>query len=249
VSNISLERDDMGNILRTTDMSVPTIGSVDKYLVAHGDVITGIERDVVDKTVTFTYVLGCHLKAKLISNSDGNGNEVYSYSNFQYDDESTDGVTYTETYGYNEGSDLDNISLLSDDNDFSNYVTLSSYQSFLASTNPDHSNCYYKKFPFITSANTTTTIVPIMGTDISYSYQVSGFETKVPNSLDMLNAPVFKKDEFVGVSYEPDVNGDIRIDRGNAASRERHLKLGDVMTVDAMENYSNGGFFNIRNDG
>ena len=245
VSNISLECDSVGNILRSVD-TAPVFNIQDKYFYAHGDVITNITRDEVNRTVTITYVLGAHLTAELASqNIDNDGNIIYTYSNFHYDQDSLDGVIYTETYGYDTDSDLADINLLADDTAFTDYVTLDSYQSFMV----DNPQCYYKKFAFKTAANTTTSIVSIMGSDMSYSYQVSGFETIVPNSLDMLNAPVFKKDEFVGVSYEPDVNGDVRIDRGNAASRERHLKLGDVMTVDAMENYSNGGFFNIRNDG
>jgi hypothetical protein len=40
---------------------------------------------------------------------------------------------------------------------------------------------------------------------------------------------------------------DIYIDRGRSAAFERHLKLGEVVTMEALENYGNGWFLMLTN--
>lgn len=251
VTNIQVERDGVGNILRTTNDPRPqptTPAPIDRYLVAYGDVITSITYNQDERTITFEYVLGAHLVAGL-SNTTQNedGDTIYIYTDFAYDEESDEGVKYMETYMYGEDGEIAN---LISNGDFENFTRLSTFSnSYQDQSDPSVTHdYYYQKMSFGMSSNLGTTDVSIVGGDVTYSYISSGFETYVPNGVDMLDAPVFKRDEFVGVSYEPLVDGDIRIDRGNGASVERHLKLGDVYTVVAMEEYANGGFFNIRKD-
>lgn len=54
--------------------------------------------------------------------------------------------------------------------------------------------------------------------------------------------PTFTKAFNIGVVSPPTVESDINIDRGNSAAFEKHLKLGEVTSFEALENYSNGYF-------
>lgn len=80
----------------------------------------------------------------------------------------------------------------------------------------------------------------------SAGYIISEFSTNVKNSYDYLYAQVFKHDYLMGITYNPQVDSEIFIERGNAAAFEKHIKLSEVKTLEDMENYANGSFFNIQ---
>jgi len=244
VCNLSVECDSIGNIITTTDESFPDnvepgFPETERTdLLAYGDVITSIEADQERHEITFRYVLGAHLKATYRgSDVDLDGNILRYYGDFTYDENSDSGVTYEETYRYEPGSEIDE---LIERGIFGQFTTMQTFSNSYG----DY-NCYFKKYPFITSDNSALGTVSILGSEHTYGYLRTDFTAEMVNEIDFLNAPTFKRDEFVGITYEPDVNGEIFINRGNGASRERHFKLGEAMTVEAMEQYSNGGFFNI----
>ena len=54
--------------------------------------------------------------------------------------------------------------------------------------------------------------------------------------------PTFTRAFNIGVVSLPTVESDVNIDRGNSAAFEKHLKLGEVTSFEALENYSNGYF-------
>ena len=58
--------------------------------------------------------------------------------------------------------------------------------------------------------------------------------------------PVFMQPYGIGISMPKNVSSSIYIDRGINAALDRHLKLGEVLSLEAMENYGNN-FFNITN--
>lgn len=60
------------------------------------------------------------------------------------------------------------------------------------------------------------------------------------NNLDA--SPTFQNAYNIGVLSIPMIDSDINIDRGNNAAFEKHLKLGEVMSLEALENYTNGYF-------
>ena len=78
-----------------------------------------------------------------------------------------------------------------------------------------------------------------------WTYIRSDYEETVVNNLDLLYTPLYKKNYMVGIHYNPDINESVYVGRGNAASIERHLALGSVKTLSDMEDYRNGGFFNL----
>ena len=72
---------------------VTIVNQYETHLMAYGDVITGITRDTTANTLTFTYVIGAHLKAKYKgSETDDDGNNHYFYGDFEYDANDEHGV-------------------------------------------------------------------------------------------------------------------------------------------------------------
>ena len=56
------------------------------------------------------------------------------------------------------------------------------------------------------------------------------------------NPPMFREEYKLGMSAPQNVSGDIYIDRGINSAFEKHLKLGEVTSLEALENYGNGYF-------
>ena len=95
--------------------------------------------------------------------------------------------------------------------------------------------------------------VKIEAYDETYECPMADFEYKVFNQyltntddLDETNGveyqPVMMEEFNVGSSMVQNVENDIYIDRGISAAFEKHLKLGEVSTLEALINYTNGYF-------
>lgn len=65
------------------------------------------------------------------------------------------------------------------------------------------------------------------------------------NGLDAY--PTFQDAYNIGISSLPIVDSDANIDRGNNAAFEKHLKIGEVTSLEALENYTNGYFKMMEN--
>jgi hypothetical protein len=63
----------------------------------------------------------------------------------------------------------------------------------------------------------------------------------------MTALPVFRNGTKIGKSMVQKDASDIYIDRGRSAAFERHLKLGEALTMEALENYGNGWFLMLTN--
>ena len=59
--------------------------------------------------------------------------------------------------------------------------------------------------------------------------------------------PVFSEEYKLGIAAPQSVKGDIYIDRGINAAFEKHLKLGEITSMEALEQYTNG-YFKIMNN-
>ena len=57
--------------------------------------------------------------------------------------------------------------------------------------------------------------------------------------------PTFRKEFEFGISMPQKVNSDIYIDRGISKAFDKHLRLQEIKTMDALEQYQNGAIFNI----
>lgn len=65
------------------------------------------------------------------------------------------------------------------------------------------------------------------------------------NNIDV--TPTFKQEYMLGISSLENIDSDIYIERGINAAFERHLKLGEVTSMEALEQFGNGYFKIINN--
>jgi hypothetical protein len=85
--------------------------------------------------------------------------------------------------------------------------------------------------------------------DIRYDYPVANFEMTLPPnsgwsgySTSAEIFPVFRQEYLLGSATMQKLDVDIYIERGTNAAFEKHLKLGEVTSMEALEQYSNGYF-------
>ena len=57
---------------------------------------------------------------------------------------------------------------------------------------------------------------------------------------NLIASPMFRHDWQFGLSSRESLQSDIYVDRGSVTALDKHLKLGEVKTMEALENYSNG---------
>ena len=183
---------------------------------------------------------------------DDDGNSKYYYTNFVMDDvndETTNhhGVIYKDTYHYDEGSDLDK--LISNKELFKKYIedVISTEADVEAFINLGFT--IFTKFEFSTVSSSTTYTKDIGTTQATISTVISEFVT-YPSYEDisdsMQDAILFRRDYFNGISYKPTKDIDVHINRGSTSAFECNLKLGEIHTMEDLENYSNGGYFQLR---
>jgi prepilin-type processing-associated H-X9-DG protein len=242
----------LGNIAMLDGHARNTVvGNVDSGLMCYGNVMTDITVDATENTITFEYVVGAHLKATLASvETDSDNNAIYCYNNFQYDaSDSLHGVNHVETYRYEPDGELDELAA-NNPAMFDQYIgrtepVESDMADFIDYGSMDISYKYLK-CSFTTSGNVMGAATYVDGQLENYRYIKSDYYARTDSDTDSTTMPTFKKDWLVGITYNPAIRADVYIDRGNAASWERHIKLGEVKTFDDIQNYANGGFFNIR---
>lgn len=232
VANYETVNDDLGNIMTIDD--APKVMDSEGYvtnLLAYGGLITDIECDQTENTITFTYYINAHLKAKLVSDANSDVDE-YEFP-FVYE---SGGVKQTETYFYAEGGELD--SLLNDGdnpNAFNDYIIGKTPRKFEE-----------RKCEFSVMGSTLSYNKRIWDKEVEIPYQQSRLEYLRNCSVVTYNADIFKEDYLIGVHFQPAVDSKVNIRRGNNAAFERHIRLGEVKTLEDMENYMNGSFFNIQ---
>lgn len=237
--------DEHNNIKRTTDIPL-SAGDYAMDLMAYGTYLMDITCDTVNKKLTFTYVVNGHFKAKVAQDSpfvDEDGNTIYHYEDFEFDSEDTHGVVYTETYGYDD-PDIDTLYF---NHTMVDSVMVSDFDLYVSGRTDLIENYMvkygYKKFVFKTSPLVAT--ASYFNNDFEYNFISGHYTETIENSLDYVYSPLFKKDYFVGYSYEPTVESDVQISRGNAGAFEQHIKLSEVKTFENLRNFSNQGFFTM----
>lgn len=218
-------------------------------LYAYGDVLIDIVSNEDDNSITFTYCLDAHLKAKYaITKTDDDGNEKYYYANLQMDEINENnhhGVVYKETYYYDENSDLYN---LVKKGWFDKYINNNIGENDITSYTNDGFTLF-TKFEFDTASSSTTYTKDIGTEQAVISTIMSSFYTK-PSYDDLSdslqNAYLYRRDYFNGISYMPTKKIDVHVNRGSTAAFEANIKLGEIHTMEDLENYSNGGYFQLR---
>lgn len=216
---------------------VETIDQYETHLMAYGDIIKNITRDSENKTITFEYIIGAHLKAKLLKiELDDDNNKHYFYSDYEYDEVDTQhGVNYTETYSYEIDSEINSMN----DEDFNDYITREKipFEKVVEGETKVIVNTY-KKCEFSAWSKMVTNEAMINGVPKDYEYITTNFSTKFDTEKDTLVNPTMKLDYFNRVSYPPSVKSDVHITRGNAAAWEKHIRLSECVTFEDLENSS-----------
>lgn len=109
VVNVNTLTDENGNILsyKYAKDGIMVAAKSGDDLLAYGDVITDIKLDITKKTIEFNYVQGvrlqCEDKYKIIDGEKIIWRKLESLENCD------EGISYSEIYTYNEGSDLENF--------------------------------------------------------------------------------------------------------------------------------------------
>lgn len=240
VINYTTVNTDLGNIADVDKLNegiLEPATDVNK-LAAYGNVISDIKPDQTKRTITFEYYLNVHLKANNVdTKEDDDGNILYMFDGFYVDEnDKYHGIKYTEVYNYEKDGELDK--LISGDIDGINF------NEYISDTNETYVD--FNKYAFNIIDSTVYYDKRLDTQIVSIPYVKSNYEALVENKTDYLFADTFKTDYLNGITYKPTLEKDVRIDRGNYAAFERHLKLAEVKTMEDMENYSNNSFFNIQ---
>lgn len=207
------------------------------HLMAYGDIITNITRNKDDKTLTFTYVVGAHFKAKLLDIvPDDDGNDRYYYGEFEYDSNDSHGLIYNEVYNYEPDGEIDNMS-----DEFFEYFINHDKLELRQDDTVDPSiivSARYTKAPFNTYTNTNYYTLSVNGEENINSYIVSDYSVSIQLDKYDIATPLTKFDYLSGIAYKPTVETDVYVSRGNASAWERHVKLGEIKTFEDLENSS-----------
>lgn len=107
VVNVNTLTDEEGNILSYENAKDGIMKAAEdgSDLLAYGDVITDIKLDITKRTIEFDYAQGVRLKCNKKEIEDGK----IIWRNLEPLATSDEGISYTEIYTYNEGSDLENF--------------------------------------------------------------------------------------------------------------------------------------------
>lgn len=229
VANYETVNDENGNIATIDDAEKVVEGGYVTNLLAYGSVITDIDVNQDEKTITFTYYINAHLKAKQAS---GEGElDMYEFP-FEYE---SGGVQQTETYFYAIGGELDEL------------VKSGKFEAYISMEKQDTPRKFEtRKCAFSTMGSELSNNKRIWDKTVEIPYQKSVLQYERDNKYQVYDADIFKEDYLIGVHFQPSVENKVNIRRGNNAAFERHIRLGEVKTLEDMENYMNGSFFNIQ---
>lgn len=223
------------------------IGDFVTDLKAYGDVMDDIFYDTEKHTISFVYYIDCHLKAKFQKTIvDDDGNNKYLFSDFKRDENDTHGVKYIDEYYYQDGSDIDT---LIKKGEFNDYVT-----GFKQDGTPyvlSGQFNLFTKFEFSTLSSMFDYKININNEDGNIQSVLSKFEASTAfnkNDEDVIDVPIVRYDYLNGITYAPTEDIDVYINRGNTAAFEKHLNFAGIKDLEDMENFKNGGFFEMHQD-
>lgn len=250
VVNIKTVNNKLGNVVKLSDLGDTSINTDDldscedkDDLAAYGDVIDDITANPDEHTITFTYIMGAHLKSndnRTIVYDDDN-NKIIKWDKFVWDENEKIGIKYQETYNYEEESDLDKLIkgrfILEGVNEtftFEKYIN-GEYNKQL----PTY------KFEFITYNNSFNYNKTIAHQDVNIVSILTDFETNRNSFEEYTQSDFYREDYFNGITYQPKKNIDVNIQRGTTSVFDRHIAFGEIKTLEDMELFKNSSFFKM----
>ena len=250
VVNIKTVNNKLGNVVKLSDLGDTSINTDDLEscedkddLAAYGDVIYDITANPDEHTITFTYIMGVHLKSESepIIVYDDDNNKLIKWDKFVWDENEKIGIKYQETYNYEEESDLDKLIkgrfILEGVNEtftFEKYIN-GEYNKQL----PTY------KFEFITYNNSFNYNKTIAHQDVNIVSILTDFETNRNSFEEYTQSDFYREDYFNGITYQPKKNIDVNIQRGTTSVFDRHIAFGEIKTLEDMELFKNSSFFKM----
>lgn len=256
VVNIKTVNNKLGNVVKLSDLENTSINTddlescEDKYdLAAYGDVIDKITANPDEHTITFTYIMGVHLKSEndpIIVYDDDN-NKLIKWDKFVRDNDENEkiGIKYQETYNYEEGSDLDKLAnnnfKLKDEN--GNVIGTFEFDEYVQGKYNKQLPTY--KFEFITYNNSFNYNKTIAHQDVNIVSTLTDFEASRNSFEEYTQSDFYREDYFNGITYQPKKNIDVNIQRGTTSVFDRHIAFGEIKTLEDMELFKNSSFFKM----
>lgn len=249
IINLSYNKyyDEYGNALKKLTVTTET--------EMRGNVITRINKDIENGTVTFEYIIGAIItlfEDRNFENSYNGSQNVFSLADnasaYHYKNINiipNTGIKYKETYKLIEGTKTilfngEEITVTGTTIDYdSNKKTVYSEELGLyRETNIAEIIGYKKGDAFIDND------IDNQGCVFIYIENGETYDGKVKPISKSYNTPIYKEDSLNGITASIIEKVDISIDRGRASAFETHYKLSECSTFEDLENYGNN-FFNI----
>lgn len=250
VVNIKTVNNWLGNIVKLSDLQNTNIDKDDlascedkNDLAAYGDIIYDITPNADERTITFTYIMGVHLKSqnnRTIVYDDDN-NKLIKWGKFVWDENENIGIKYQETYNYEEGSDLDK--LIKGEFTIEGVNQAFTFDEYIDGAYDKKIPTY--KFEFITYNNIYNYDKTIAHQDVNIVSILTDFNVKRNNFEDYTQSDFYREDYLNGITYQPKKKIDVHIERGTTSVFDKHIAFGEIKTMDDMETYKNGSFFRM----
>ena len=254
VVNIKTVNNKLGNVVKLSDLEKININKDDLEscedkddLAAYGDVIDDITANPDEHTITFTYIMGVHLKSESepIFVYDDDNNKIIKWDKFVWDENEKIGIKYQETYNYEEESDLDKLAndnfKLKDEN--GNVIGTFEFDDYVQGKYDKQLPTY--KFEFITYNNSFNYDKTIAHQDVNIVSILTDFETNRNSFEEYTQSDFYREDYFNGITYQPKKNIDVNIQRGSTSVFDKHIAFGEIKSLEDMEVFKNHSFFKM----
>lgn len=256
VVNIKTVNNKLGNVVKLSDLGDTSINTDDLEscedkddLAAYGDVIDKITANPDEHTITFTYIMGVHLKSESepIFVYDDDNNKLIKWDKFVWDkfvwynDENENekiGIKYQETYNYEEGSDLDK--LIKGEFTLEGVNETFTFEKYISGEYNKQLPTY--KFEFITYNNSFNYNKTIAHQDVNIVSTLTDFEANRNSFEEYTESDFYREDYFNGITYQPKKNIDVNIQRGSTSVFDKHIAFGEIKTLEDMEQHSGKKF-------
>lgn len=252
VVNIKTVNNKLGNVVKLSDLEKTNIDKDDLEscedkddLAAYGDVIDKIIANPDEHTITFTYIMGVHLKSESepIFVYDDDNNKLIKWDKFVWDNDGNEkiGIKYQETYNYEEESDLDK--LIKGEFTLEGVNETFTFEKYISGEYNKQLPTY--KFEFITYNNSFNYNKTIAHQDVNIVSTLTDFEANRNSFEEYTQSDFYREDYFNGITYQPKKNIDVNIQRGSTSVFDKHIGFGEIKTMDDMVTYKNGSFFKM----
>lgn len=251
VVNIKTVNNKLGNVVKLSDLGDTSINTDDlescenkNDLAAYGDVIYDIKAKSNEHTITFTYIMGVHLKSESepIIVYDDDNNKLIKWDKFVWDNDENEnekiGIKYQETYNYEEGSDLDK--LIKGEFTLEDVNETFTFEKYISGEYNKQLPTY--KFEFITYNNSFNYNKTIAHQDVNIVSTLTDFKANRNSFEEYTESDFYREDYFNGITYQPKKNIDVNIQRGSTSVFDKHIAFGEIKTLEDMEVFKNSSF-------